>query len=199
MFKQWLESFAPDGDIENWVTPDQKNAHLMGINTNDAAAKWLRKRDAELGVNANPKTRSDAYARVKPQKPYPSFPLTANGNGKWSKKIGGKVFYFGPWEDPEGALEKYLDVKDDIHAGREARRTPSLWNQGWDGRRKQPQPQPPENDLTPPPEPEPEPRSDPFSWDEFLPPVSKSTMAQPQATPRMSYRWSDYMQRKNAS
>ena len=140
MFKKWLESFAPDGDIENWATPDpRKNIHLVGIDTNDAASQWLRKHDNELRVNANPKTRSDAYARVKPQKPYPSFPLTANGNGKWSKKIGGKVFYFGPWEDPEGALEKYLDVKDDIHAGREARRTPSIWNRGRDGR-KQPQP-----------------------------------------------------------
>ncbi|NQU25443.1 MAG: hypothetical protein HQ567_29520, partial [Candidatus Nealsonbacteria bacterium] len=40
----------------------------------------------------------------KPLKPYPDFPLTANVNGQWSKKIRGKVFYFGTRADAEGAL-----------------------------------------------------------------------------------------------
>lgn len=56
--------------------------------------------------------------RVKPQKPYPEYPLTPNGNGCWSKVIRGHTHYFGPWEDPDAALRRYLEVKDDLYAGR---------------------------------------------------------------------------------
>lgn len=59
--------------------------------------------------------------RVKPQKPHPDFPLTANGNGQWSKKIRQRVYYFGPWEDPDAALQLYLDQKDALLAGRKPR------------------------------------------------------------------------------
>jgi integrase len=31
------------------------------------------------------------------------------------------MHYFGPWEDPDGALAKYLAEKDDLHAGRTRR------------------------------------------------------------------------------
>ena len=61
-------------------------------------------------------------ARKKPCKPHPNFPLTANGNGQWSKKIKGKVYYFGSWADPDAALKRYLEVKDDLLAGRKHRR-----------------------------------------------------------------------------
>lgn len=44
----------------------------------------------------------------KPTKPK-GFPLTVNGNGQWSKVIGGKVLYFGKWDDPKAALARYLD------------------------------------------------------------------------------------------
>jgi len=66
-----------------------------------------------MSANLARKGRSD-----KPQKPHPDWPLTANGNGQWSKKIKGRVYYFGPWSDPGAALDEWLRVKDDLLAGR---------------------------------------------------------------------------------
>src|SRR5437016_13155388 len=57
----------------------------------------------------------------KPAKPYPEFPLTAHPAGYWCKKIRGKIHYFGPWADPDGALAKYLEQQHDLHAGRTPR------------------------------------------------------------------------------
>jgi len=54
----------------------------------------------------------------KPVKPTPDFPLYAHNARQWAKRIRGRVHYFGPWSDPEGALAKYLKQKDDLHAGR---------------------------------------------------------------------------------
>src|SRR5262249_12061958 len=54
-------------------------------------------------------------------KPYPEFPLTAHPAGYWCKKIRGKLHYFGPWSDPDGALKKYLEQKDALHAGKKPR------------------------------------------------------------------------------
>lgn len=55
--------------------------------------------------------------RKKPNKPSASFPLTPHNNGRWCKKIKGKLHYFGTWEDPDGALAEYNEKKDSTLPG----------------------------------------------------------------------------------
>ena len=60
-------------------------------------------------------------SKSRPQKPHKDFPLFPHTNGKWCKKVLGRHRYFGNWHgDPQGmaALEKRLDQKDDLLAGR---------------------------------------------------------------------------------
>jgi hypothetical protein len=53
------------------------------------------------------------------EKPRPDFPLFPHRNGQWAKKVRGRLFYFG--RDPDAALAKWLDQKDDLLAGRSPR------------------------------------------------------------------------------
>jgi len=73
---------------------------------------------AKKGVSM-PATRLIRKRRRKPTKPYASFPLTPRNNGQWCKKVRGKVHFFGVWEDPDAALQRYLQLAADLHAGRE--------------------------------------------------------------------------------
>ena len=59
--------------------------------------------------------------REKPAKPRPDFPLFPHATGRWAKKIKGKHHYFGPWDDPDAALARYVEERDDLYAGRKPR------------------------------------------------------------------------------
>jgi hypothetical protein len=65
----------------------------------------------------------------RPRKPRPDFPLFPHASGRWAKKVRGRFVYFGKViDDPNGqaAIEKWLDQKDDLLAGR----TPRVKSEG---------------------------------------------------------------------
>lgn len=65
----------------------------------------------------------------RPKKPRPDFPLFPHATGRWAKKVKQRLVYFGKVaDDPDGkkALEKWLDQRDDLLAGR----TPRIAGEG---------------------------------------------------------------------
>lgn len=68
---------------------------------------------------------SRKFSKHKPRKPRPDFPLFPHASGRWAKKVGGKLRYFGKvCDDPKGeaALKLWLEDRDDLLAGRTPRR-----------------------------------------------------------------------------
>jgi integrase len=49
----------------------------------------------------------------------PKYPLWLHPTGQWTKKIGGRQYYFGT--DRDEALKQYMAVKEDLEAGRKPR------------------------------------------------------------------------------
>jgi hypothetical protein len=64
--------------------------------------------------------------RSKADKAFPDFPLCKHATGRWAKRVRGKIRYFGGVpgdENGQKALAKWLEVKDDLLAGRTPRAT----------------------------------------------------------------------------
>ncbi|MCE9556753.1 MAG: tyrosine-type recombinase/integrase [Planctomycetes bacterium] len=76
----------------------------------------------------SPATLQRAAKPRKPAKPYPDFPLFPHATRRWAKKIRGKMVYFGPWAEPDKALDKWLSEKDYLLAGKTP---PSDTRDGW--------------------------------------------------------------------
>lgn len=73
----------------------------------DSTRNGGKKSSASKATKQKPKVRKD-------------YPLTWHPAGQWCKRVRGRLHYFGA--DPEKALQRWADEKDDLLAGRKPRK-----------------------------------------------------------------------------
>ena len=49
-----------------------------------------------------------------------------HATGRWAKKIAGRFVFVGSWEDPEGALARFVGQRHALFGGRTLNDVPSL-------------------------------------------------------------------------
>ena len=107
-----------------WAKKIKGKLHYFGPwnDPKGALARYLAD-DTQAGCQPQVSERTNVTSTGKPDKPRKDFPLYAHSSGRWAKKVRGETRFFGPWDDPQEALNKWLDQKDDLLAGRESRKT----------------------------------------------------------------------------
>ena len=113
----FLPCYADDNRYDNRDRLSTKNGRVDLKHRHRPGQTFSIRDQGMTSTHSSRKSRGD-----KPAKPSKDYPLTPHGNGQWCKKIKGKVWFFGTWDDPQAALEKYVDEKDDILAGRDPKR-----------------------------------------------------------------------------
>ncbi len=93
-----------------WAKKIKGSLHYFG--------PWSDPTAAAARFQAKQMPKKSVAADDRPAKPREDFPLFAHATGQWAKKINGKMYYFGAWDNPDAALAKYAADRDDLFAGR---------------------------------------------------------------------------------